>query len=75
VQTDPALVGLPLYSSDGQQVGEIKEAGKSSSGQQAVRSQMNETLGVGSVSVVIDAELFQKTPSCFRRRPIASSWR
>lgn len=59
-QSEPALIGLRLYSSDGQELGEIKEVGKSSSGQQAVRAEMNESLGVGSVSVVIDAELFQK---------------
>ena len=59
-QAEPALIGLRLYSSDGQELGEIKEVGKSSSGQQAVRAVINETLGVGSVSVVIDTELFQK---------------
>lgn len=59
-QAEPALIGLRLYSSDGQELGEIKEVGKSSNGQQAVRAQMNESLGVGSVSVVIDTELFQK---------------
>ena len=59
-QTDPALVGLPLYSSDGQELGEIKEVGKAATGQQAVRAQMNESLGLGQVSVVIGTELFQK---------------
>lgn len=59
-QADPALIGLRLYSSDGQELGEVKEVGKSLDGQQAVRAQMNESLGLGSVSVVIDTELFQK---------------
>jgi hypothetical protein len=59
VQADAALVGLPIYSSDGQRLGQIAEVG-TSSGQPAVRGEMDELLGIGTRSVIIVAEVFQK---------------
>jgi len=56
---DPKLVGLPIYSSDGQKLGEVAEVGLSA-GQPAVRAEMGEFLGLGTASVVIDATLFEK---------------
>lgn len=56
---DPALVGLPIYSSDGQKLGQVAEVGLSG-GQPAVRAEMGEFLGSGSTSVIIGAEIFQK---------------
>ena len=41
VQVDAALVGLPVYSSDGQRLGQIAEVG-SLRGQPAVRAEMEE---------------------------------
>jgi hypothetical protein len=58
-QADAALVGLPVYSSDGQRLGQIAEVG-TSSGQPAVRAEMEEFLGVGARSVVIVADVFQQ---------------
>jgi hypothetical protein len=58
-QADAALVGLPVYSSDGQRLGQIAEVG-TSSGQSAVRAEMDEVLGIGTRSVIIVAEVFQK---------------
>ena len=43
VQADATLVGLPIYSSDGQRLGQIAEVG-SSRGQPAVRAEMEESL-------------------------------
>jgi PRC-barrel domain len=58
-QVDPKLVGLPIYSSDGQKLGEVAEVGLSA-GQPAVRAEMGEFLGLGAASVIIDATLFEK---------------
>ena len=58
-QVDAKLVGLPIYSSDGQKIGEVAEVGLSA-GQPAVRAEMGEFLGLGTASVVIDASLFEK---------------
>ncbi len=56
---DAALIGLPVYSSDGQRLGQIAEVG-SSSGQPAVRAEMDEALGIGARSVVIVADVLQQ---------------
>ena len=54
-----ALVGLPVYSSDGQRLGQISEVG-SSSGRPAVRAELEESLGIGSRNVIIFAHAFQQ---------------
>jgi len=59
VQADAALVGLPIYSSDGQRLGQIAEVG-SLRGQPAVRAEMEESLGIGPRSVIIVADAFQQ---------------
>ncbi len=58
-KADPTLVGLPVFSSDGQKLGQVAEVGLSA-GQPAVRAEMGEFLGLGTASVVIDATLFEK---------------
>lgn len=58
-QVDPGLVGLPVYSSDGQKLGQVAEVGMSQ-GQPAVRAELGEFLGLGATSVIIDAKLFEK---------------
>lgn len=54
-----AMVGLPVFSSDGQKLGEVLEVGMSG-GQEAIRAEMGEFLGLGSTAVVIGADIFQK---------------
>src|SRR5262245_33651802 len=54
-----AMVGLPVFSSDGQKLGEVVEVGLSG-GQEAIRAEMGEFLGLGSTAVVIGADIFQK---------------
>jgi hypothetical protein len=58
-QAEAALVGLPVYSSDGQKLGEIIEVG-SSRGQPAVRAEIGEFMGLGSTPVVIPANIFER---------------
>ena len=59
VQVDAALVGLPVYSSDGQRLGQIAEVGRLR-GQPAVRAEMEESLGIGSRTVIMFADAFQQ---------------
>ena len=59
VRSDAALIGLPIYSSDGQRLGQIAEVG-SSGGRPAVRAEMEESLGIGPRSVIIIADVFQQ---------------
>lgn len=58
-QVDPGLVGLAVYSSDGQKVGEIAEVGMAG-GTPAVRVEMGEFLGIGPSSVVINAKALER---------------
>jgi hypothetical protein len=58
-QAEVTLVGLPVYSSDGQKLGEITEVG-SSGGQPAVRAEIGEFMGLGSTPVVIPANIFER---------------
>jgi len=58
-QPEAALVGLPVYSSDGQKLGEV--TGTSGSGSRpALRAEMGTFLGLSPSIVLIDAEVFQK---------------
>jgi hypothetical protein len=60
-QTDQgkARVGLPVFSSDGQKLGEVIEVGEVAGGKQAVRAEMGDFLGIGSTAVLIVADMFQ----------------
>jgi hypothetical protein len=59
VQVDAALVGVPVYSSDGQRLGQIAEVG-SLRGQPAVRAEMEESLGIGPRTVIMFADAFHR---------------
>ena len=58
-QLDPSIVGLAVYSSDGQKIGEVVEVGMAG-GTQAVRVEMGEFLGLGSSSVLINAKSLER---------------
>ena len=62
---ESALVGLAVYSSDGEKLGEIIGAA-TGGGQTAVRAGMGPFLGLGPVP-------FSSTPACFKRKAIAWS--
>jgi hypothetical protein len=58
-QPGTALVGLPVYSSDGRKLGEV--TGASGIGNTpALRAEMGTFLGLGPSIVLIDTEVFQK---------------
>ena len=50
VQADATLVGLPIYSSDGQRLGQIAD----------VRAEMEESLGIGPRTVIMFADALQQ---------------
>ena len=54
-QPEVTLVGLPVYSSDGQKLGAVTEVGA----QRAVRAEIGGFLGLGSSAVVIPANMFE----------------
>jgi hypothetical protein len=56
-----SLVGLPVYSSDGEKLGDITEVGMSAAGP-AVQAEMGDFLGLGPSPVVIPVGLFQQKP-------------
>jgi PRC-barrel domain len=58
-QTETELVGLPVYSADGQKLGRIINAATSYD-RAAVVAEMGEFLGIGTTNVVIDPGLFQR---------------
>jgi hypothetical protein len=58
-QPEAGLVGLPVYSSDGQMLGKVI-ALASGGGKWALRAEMGAFLGLGSSNVLIDADVFQK---------------
>jgi hypothetical protein len=58
-QPGATLVGLPVYSSDGQKLGEVTSASGIGS-RPALRAEMGAFLGLGPSIVLIDAEVFQK---------------
>ena len=62
-QTPPAqgqvqLVGLPVYSSDGEKLGEVTEVGIVG-GQQTLGADMGTFLGLGTKQVLIPADMFE----------------
>src|SRR5688572_5662856 len=56
---DPSLVGLAVYSSDGQRLGDVAEVGMAG-GVPVVRAEMGQFLGMGSSSVIINAQAIER---------------
>src|SRR5262249_24199063 len=58
---EASLVGLAVYSSDGQRLGEVTHA-RLAGNQPVVRAEFGNVLGIGPVPVIIPAAMFaQKT--------------
>jgi hypothetical protein len=58
-KVDPSMVGLSVYSSDGQKLGQVSEVG-TSGGEPAVRADMGEFLGMSPGSVIIGGKAFER---------------
>jgi len=61
VQTEASPVGLPVYSSDGEKLGEITADG-AVGGRRMLRAEMGAFLGLGPTPVLIPVEMFQHKP-------------
>jgi hypothetical protein len=60
-EVQPPLVGLAVYSSDGEKLGQVTQVG-TASGQPAVRAELGGFLDVPPSAVVIPANLFEQKP-------------
>jgi len=60
-ESDAWLVGLPLYSSDGQKLGQVTEV-VTAAGQRAVRAEMGTFLGLGPTPILIPEEMVDRKP-------------
>jgi PRC-barrel domain len=60
-QPDAGLVGLPVYSNDGQKLGDVTEVG-TFGGRRMVRAEIGTFLGIGPSPVLIPADMFQQKP-------------
>jgi hypothetical protein len=61
VQTEHELVGLAVYSSDGEKLGQVTQVG-TAGGQPAVRAELGGFLDVAPSAVVIPATMFAHKP-------------
>jgi hypothetical protein len=57
-QADRAVVGLPLFSSDGKRVGRIVATGTDDDNQAVLVAEIERPLGIGPHAVAIPSELF-----------------
>jgi len=61
VETEHELVGLAVYSSDGEKLGQVTQVG-TAGGQPAVRAELGGFLDVAPSAVVIPATMFAQKP-------------
>src|SRR5262245_22421728 len=60
-QAEVQLVGMPVYSSDGEKLGEVTHV-EMIAGREMVRTNLGAFLGFGASSVLIPTEMFQRKP-------------
>src|SRR5262245_22440222 len=60
-QIEPEVVGLAVYSSDGEKLGQVTHVG-TAAGQPAVRAELGGFLDVAPSAVVIPATMFEQKP-------------
>jgi PRC-barrel domain len=58
-QPDAQLVGLPVYSNDGQKLGDVTEVG-TFGGRRMLRAEIGTFLGLGPTPVLIPTDAFQQ---------------
>jgi hypothetical protein len=59
-QVDKDMIGMPVFSSDGEKIGEVTEVGELAGGHKAIRAEIGRFLGLGSTPVVIASDMFEK---------------
>lgn len=61
-QTETQLVGFPVYSSDGEQLGQVVQVAMAEGKLRAVSAELGNFLGLGTATVVIDAGVVEQKP-------------
>ena len=56
------ILQLPVYSSDGQNLGRVIQVAMSEGKLKGVRAELGDTLGIGAATVVIGAEVLEQKP-------------
>lgn len=59
-QTETQLIGFPVYSSDGEQLGQVVQVAMAEGKLRAVRAELGDFLGLGTATVVIDADVVEQ---------------
>jgi hypothetical protein len=59
-QAETQLIGFPVYSSDGEQMGQVVQVAMADGKLRAVRAELGEFLGLGTATVVIDADVVEQ---------------
>lgn len=61
-QAETQLVGFPVFSSDGQRLGQVIQVAMAGGQLRGVRAELGGTLGIGTATVVIGAEVLEQKP-------------
>ncbi len=59
-QAETQLIGFPVYSSDGEQMGQVIQVATANGKLRAVRAEVGEFLGLGAATAVIDADIIER---------------
>jgi hypothetical protein len=59
-QAETQLVGFPVYSSDGQQLGQVVQVAMLDGKLQGVRAELGQFLGVGAATALISADIVDR---------------
>lgn len=62
LQAETQILQLPVYSSDGQNLGRVIQVAMSEGKLKGVRAELGDTLGIGAATVVIGAEVLEQKP-------------
>ncbi len=61
-QAEAQILQLPVYSSDGQNLGRIMQVAVVEGKLKGVRAELGESLGIGTAAVLIGAEVLEQKP-------------
>jgi uncharacterized protein YrrD len=59
-QTEKQLIGTPVYSSDGEQLGQVVEVAMADGKLRAVRAELGQFLGLGTATAMISGEIVEQ---------------
>lgn len=61
-QTESQFVGFPIYSSDGEQLGQVVQVAMLDGKLRGVRAELGQFLGLGTATAIISADIVQQKP-------------